>query len=164
MARRRIEIDLERVEELAGHGLTLEQIALDLGISVRTLHNRKRDFADFAQAIKKGRARGVVAVANKLWEAVEAGNLTAIIFYLKTRGGWSEKARLDVSGSVGTDRMVPDGLGGWYSVAESEAARQLSTDELLKIAGFDETYRKAVGETFRTQTWPPPSKVGAGRN
>lgn len=128
------DIDLERVTELASRGLTLEQIATDLGISTRTLYNRRRKLAEVAEAIKRGRAQGVRAVASKLWEAIEAGNITAIIFYLKTRGGWSEKAQVDVS--IESAPRIPDGIGGWYSVAEAETAKRLSTDELLRIASL----------------------------
>ena len=129
-----VDVDLERVQELASRGLTLEQIAVALGISPRTLYNRRRKFAEVADAIKKGRALGVAAVASKLWEAAMAGNITAIIFYLKTRGGWSEKAQIDVS--IDSGRRIPDGIGGWYSVADAEIAKRLTTDELMRIASL----------------------------
>lgn len=41
------------VESLAAQGLTNQQIADSLGISERTLQNRKKDNAEFAKAIKK---------------------------------------------------------------------------------------------------------------
>ena len=42
------------VESLAAQGLTNQQIADSLGISERTLQNRKKkDNAEFAEAIKK---------------------------------------------------------------------------------------------------------------
>ena len=46
--------DLERVEELAAQGLTNEQIAACLGICESTLYNKKREFLEFLEAIKKG--------------------------------------------------------------------------------------------------------------
>ena len=45
--------DLGQVEALAANGLTQEQIALALGISEKTLYNRKREFTEFADAIKE---------------------------------------------------------------------------------------------------------------
>ena len=55
--RPRIQIDLEKVEQLAQVCDNEEEIALALGISDRTLQNRKKDFANFATAIKRERLR-----------------------------------------------------------------------------------------------------------
>jgi predicted transcriptional regulator len=93
---RKIEIDLARVESLAAQGLTEGQIADALGISPRTLTNRKSDSADFAEAIKRGKAKGIAVVTSKLMEQVKGGNVTAMIFFLKTRAGWSERQDADL--------------------------------------------------------------------
>jgi len=53
----KIDIDLAEVERLAGLGLTYEEIALSLGIAIRTLYSRQGENADFAGAIKKGKAQ-----------------------------------------------------------------------------------------------------------
>ena len=86
----KIQIDLKQVESLAANGLTQEQIAAALGISETTLHQRKRDSADFAAAIKRGKAKGIALVTNKLMESIKGGNMTAMIFFLKTQAGWKE--------------------------------------------------------------------------
>lgn len=64
--RPRIQIDLEKVEQLAQVCDNEEEIALALGISYRTLRNRKKDFANFATAIKKGKAKANAFVGGKL--------------------------------------------------------------------------------------------------
>lgn len=64
--RPRIQIDLEKVEQLAQVCDNEEEIALALGISYRTLQNRKKDFANFATAIKKGKAKANAFVGGKL--------------------------------------------------------------------------------------------------
>ena len=87
----KIDIDLKKVEALAERGLSQEQIADALGISTSTLYERKRESADFGQAIKRGKAKGIGHVANKLMEAVNAGNVTAAIFFLKAQGGWRDQ-------------------------------------------------------------------------
>jgi predicted DNA-binding protein (UPF0251 family) len=87
----KIEIDLQEVEQLAAQGLTQEQIASSLGISQDTLYTRKRESIEFSEAIKKGKAQGIRYVSNLLFEQAKEGNMTAIIFYLKTRAGWSER-------------------------------------------------------------------------
>lgn len=72
-------------EELAAHGLTLEQIALNLGICYDTLNERRKEFPDFAEAIKRGKAKGIATISNKLFEKAKEGDNTAMIFYLKNR-------------------------------------------------------------------------------
>src|SRR5919106_1013113 len=84
--------DLAKVEELASQGLTNAQIAACLGICEDTLYTKQRQLTEFSEAIKKGRARGIQKVSNALFEAAINGNVTAMIFYLKSRAGWAEPA------------------------------------------------------------------------
>lgn len=98
----KIEIDLAKVEELASRLLSKEQIAISLGISERTLYTNQKESADFAEAIKRGREKGVATVANKLVESAIEGNTTAQIFILKTHGGqdWKDKQDVNLTGEV----------------------------------------------------------------
>lgn len=91
----KLEIDLKQVEKLAGKGLTLDEIALAIGISIRTLHRRKSQMAEVALAIKKGRVKSREDVANALYEECMKGNLGAIIWFEKTRFGISDKVNSD---------------------------------------------------------------------
>lgn len=59
------EIDLGRVEDLAAQGLTYEQIADALGISVRTLDGRRSESADFADAIPMWKLRYTAKAASR---------------------------------------------------------------------------------------------------
>ena len=86
----KIKIDLKQVEALAANGLTDEQIASALGISRTTLSNRKRENEQFVLAIKRGKAKGIALVTNKLMESIKGGNITGMIFFLKTQAGWKE--------------------------------------------------------------------------
>jgi hypothetical protein len=97
----KIQIDLKQVESLAANGLTQEQIASALGISETTLHQRKRDSADFAAAIKRGKAKGIAVVTNKLMESIKGGNMTGMIFFLKTQAGWKETNVQEHTGANG---------------------------------------------------------------
>jgi len=67
--------------------LTHEEIALSLGVADRTLYSRKVEIAEFADAIKKGKAQANGLVSNVLFELCKSGNVTAIIWYEKTRRG-----------------------------------------------------------------------------
>lgn len=96
MPQKKIELDLVQIEALAGRGLSHAEICDVVGISERTLYARKRDNAEFAEAIKKGRSKSHAVVANALFELAKSGNLGAIIWYEKSRCGMSEdKALLD---------------------------------------------------------------------
>ena len=85
------EIDLLRVAELSSLGLTEQQIAECLGISLSTLNRRKVTDETFDTALRKGKAKAIVTVSNALMRECEKGSLRAIIFYLKCRAGWREE-------------------------------------------------------------------------
>ena len=102
----RIEIDLQKVEHYASLGLTQQQIADALGISRTTLYSRIKESEQFEQAIKKGQAKGIAFVAARLLEKVKERDTASIIFFLKTRGGWTEKQQFEVQ----TTEKVPEGL------------------------------------------------------
>jgi len=94
MGRPAIEITPElckKAEGLAAQGLTMEQIALVLGMGVSTLYEKKAEYAEFMEAIKEGQAKGVAIITNKLFENGKNGDNTAMIFYLKNRAGWKDK-------------------------------------------------------------------------
>lgn len=92
-----LELNLVDVENLAGRGLTHAQIADSLGISERALFNHKNNDPEVREAIKRGQSKGVFVVANALMEQVKKGNVTAQIFYLKCRGGWTETQRVELT-------------------------------------------------------------------
>ena len=97
MGRPRFEVTpeiLHEVEEMAGRGLTVNQIATCLGISPATIYNRQAENLEFLETIKKGKAVGLSKVTNALFEnaTVEKDNV-AIIYYLNNRDkeNWSNK-------------------------------------------------------------------------
>ena len=97
----KIKIDLAKVESLAANGLTQEQIACALGISEQTFYKRKRDNIEFIDAIKRGKAKGIALVTNKLMESIKGGNMTGMIFFLKTQAGWKETNVQEHTGANG---------------------------------------------------------------
>lgn len=111
MAKPRIQIDLEKVEEYAQVCDSEEEIALALGISYTTLKTRKRESDQFATAIKRGRAKANVFVGGKLMQKIKEGDTASTIFYLKTRCGWRETQKLDVT----TREEAPEGLAEIYA-------------------------------------------------
>ena len=98
----RILTDAERAEvETLAAVLSSEQIADYLGMGRRTFYAAMERDDDLAARYKRGRARAVGAVAQSLIAKARAGNVTAMIFFLKTQGGWRETDRLELSGRAG---------------------------------------------------------------
>ncbi len=94
------EEQIAKVEELSVH-LNCKQISDYFGFSEDTFYElKKRDIRVF-RAYKKGKAHKVYNYAKKLENKAmgidETGDTTAIIFYLKTQGGWSEKQQHEIT-------------------------------------------------------------------
>ena len=84
------DLQIAQVEALANY-LSIEQVAGYFNISVSDFLDLQKKDKRVLRAYRKGKIRGVCKVALLLWEQMEAGNITALIFFLKTRGGWSER-------------------------------------------------------------------------
>lgn len=80
------------VETLAAV-LTSEQIADYFGIARRTFYSLMERDEDIAARYKKGKARAIGAIAQTLITKARAGDTIAMLFYLKTQGGWREADR-----------------------------------------------------------------------
>jgi hypothetical protein len=93
------------VETLAAV-LSSEQIADYLGIARRTFYDIMARDADVAARYKRGRARAVGSIAQSLITKARGGNVTAMIFFLKTQGGWRET--IAVAPAPDPDALVID--------------------------------------------------------
>ena len=95
----KIDIDYEKLYDLAKIGLSEDQIATSLGISLSTVAARKRDDHTFCTTLKAGKQAGISAVTNSLFESAtaEKPNTSAQIFYLKNRGGWRDRTEVDAN-------------------------------------------------------------------
>jgi hypothetical protein len=95
--RKKIIVDPVTVEQLAAQGLGTVQIARAMGISWDTLDRNKRQKAEIADAIKKGKAKGLAKVTNSLFKSANSGNVTAQIFYLKNQDAdtWSDRQEVN---------------------------------------------------------------------
>ena len=75
----------EKVRHLAGVGVRQDDIAKIVGCAPKTLRKRCRDDLD------RGVAEANATVSGYLFAAAKAGNVTAQIFWLKSRAHWHEK-------------------------------------------------------------------------
>ena len=72
-----------------------------LGCSVSTLYNYAGRYARVKEAMQHQKEKRLDIAEGQLWTLINAGNLTAIIFYLKTQGkarGYVENLRVEVGG------------------------------------------------------------------
>lgn len=72
------------VEQMSAAGIAHEQQALVLEISADTL------FRHFDKELKTGRVKANLRMAGALYNNGLKGNVTAQIFWLKTRAGWKD--------------------------------------------------------------------------
>jgi hypothetical protein len=92
---------LNKTESLMAKGLTKEQCAGMLGVSVSTFMLYQAENSEFSEAIKKGQASGIDQVTNALFENATVGkDNVAIIFWLKNRGGGSWVDKQEVQSTV----------------------------------------------------------------
>ena len=85
------EKELDRLAKVAGYGLTMEQVAGAFGMSRATFYNLMADHPEIRDRLEQGRASAVKTVAGKLYNKAIKGDLAAIIFFLKSKGGFSER-------------------------------------------------------------------------
>lgn len=71
------------------NGLTDEQIAHNMGISVHTLNHWKQKYKQIRQSLKVGRETANFIVERELFQKAINGNTTAMIFWLKNN--WRDK-------------------------------------------------------------------------
>jgi alpha-glucuronidase len=113
------EEDIQKIESLAAKGLVQTEIAEALGICYDTFLQKKREYPQMIDAIKKGRAKGIAAVSNALFNnAVQGNNVAAQIFYLKARAQWKDNQSVELTGK--------DGGPVAFSDAKDELARLLA--------------------------------------
>lgn len=104
--RKKIEIDLKAVEEAAAEGLNEAEVAARVGVSEDTLRRRKKGSVAFVEAIARGRHRAHAEVSSKLFEKVRAGDLGAIVWYEKTRKGYSDRVDNNNNNSATTVHVI----------------------------------------------------------
>jgi hypothetical protein len=86
-----------QVEAMAAYGIPEIDVARVIGIDPKTLRKHYRDELDL------GETKANAQVAGFLFNSARNGNVTAQIFWLKTRARWRETpTELRHSGSIGT--------------------------------------------------------------
>lgn len=73
------------VESLSAFGIPETEIARYIGIDRKTLRKH------YSESLQKGVTKANIVAAKNLFAKVRDGNLSACIFWLKARAGWSER-------------------------------------------------------------------------
>lgn len=94
---------LKRVHKVASQGMLERDIAFLLGIHPGTLPVMKAKFPELNDAIKKGTAEGIEDAIKGLKYHITKKNLTALLFYLKCKGGFKEDGTHDNDTVAATD-------------------------------------------------------------
>jgi hypothetical protein len=119
--------DLKQIATLAGYGLSDEKIAHVLGVSPATFGRRKLDDASVLLALEKGKAVASSIVGQALFRLVKGGNVTAIIWWEKTREGRHEPIRVLAEPPEDLKDMAQyRGLSDDEVIAQLKAARKLA--------------------------------------
>ena len=99
--RPKLKFDPEGVQKLAAIGCTEQEIADFFSCSVDTIRRRRRDDADFCNALLKGKAEGKMSLRRSLFQAAtEDGNVTAMIWLDKQWLGGRDKHDVEHSGNI----------------------------------------------------------------
>lgn len=83
-------------------GMPRESAAKLAGVSAATLYNWANDDLEFLESIEKADAEAERLHVGNIKKQADKGNVTASIFWLKTRrrGDWSEKQEVEHTGDV----------------------------------------------------------------
>jgi len=81
---------LQECRVLSGNGLTVEQLAHYFQIKLVTFNRMIARDPELQKAIKNGKAVVIAEIAGLLVQKAREGNVSAMVFYLKTQGRWSE--------------------------------------------------------------------------
>ena len=96
--RKPVVIDAARVEHLASQGLGIMDICRSLGVGWDVFNrHREKKSTGIADALDRGKSKGLAFVTSKLMETIEDKNFNAISFYLRNRApdDWSDRAVVD---------------------------------------------------------------------
>lgn len=113
------EENLLLLEGWARDGLTDEQIAKNIGITVSTFYEWKKKYSEISESLKNGKEVVDYAVENALLSSALEGNTTAQIFWLKNRrpDKWRDKQKEE------TDKTALDKLDSILKEIKEDAER-----------------------------------------
>jgi hypothetical protein len=113
------------VEHHAAIGTPHQSIAKLLQLSINTMKRH------YAEELELGLARANAVVGGTLFNQAKAGNVVAAIFWMKTRAGWRETAKVEHAGVHGEPIELRPALADLTS-EERNALRPILERRLLE--------------------------------
>lgn len=101
---------IRQIEVLAGYGLTEAAIAHVIGVDPRTFRRRKEDEERVLSALEKGKAVAEGVIGKALFQRAQAGDMTAVIWWERTRAGRREPKEADTTYEFDPDDFTDEGL------------------------------------------------------
>ena len=105
-------LDLDHIKAMASQGMSRQQIGSFYGVTGQWIGKLVKKHPELEEAFNAGLAIGINRASNKLMELIDAGNIVAILFYLKCQAGWMEqqyvKEKPDESNIPRVRIFIPD--------------------------------------------------------
>jgi hypothetical protein len=103
----------------------MEDISLILGVSPNTVRDYKKRYPELSAAYKRGKSKGHLEVTNRLRDQIKDGNVTAMIFYLKTQCRWRDRTRVELSGPGEQPVQVAGAFSGLSKQGADDIRRKI---------------------------------------
>ena len=126
---------MAEVETLAAV-LNVAQMADYFGIGRTTFFSILNRDAEVSERYKRGRARAVGSIAQSLVTKARAGDTTAMIFFLKTQGGWRETVEVETREADAESGQAFRKLAG---MLDQVSARMAAAKTIVPLIDHDDT-------------------------
>tara|TARA_Y100000004_G_scaffold20020_1_gene20566 strand:- start:12 stop:488 length:477 start_codon:yes stop_codon:yes gene_type:complete len=124
--RKRINIDYDRLEYLASLNMGTMDICRNLGISWDTFDRNKKRKAEFADALQRGKAKGLQRATSRLMDKIDDGEFQAIQFYLKNADSDNWADRQEVNHQLNLSSVLQEAQG---RIIEGERVKEVTDVE-----------------------------------
>lgn len=120
-------------------GLTVKQVAQNMGVALRTLYKWRSESVQIMHALKRGKEDANFIVENALYKKATDGNVTAMIFWLKNN--YPEK--YSDSQKTRTDEELSQ-----EQVKRAKIETKIAEAKLEMLTNADETQMTALDDLF----------------
>jgi nucleotidyltransferase/DNA polymerase involved in DNA repair len=124
--RKTINIDYDRLEHLASLNMGTMDICRNLGISWDTFDRNKKRKAEFADALQRGKAKGLQRATSRLMDKIDDGEFQAIQFYLKNADSDNWADRQEVNHQLNLSSVLQEAQG---RIIEGERVKEVTNSE-----------------------------------
>ena len=128
--RKIINIDYDRLEHLASLNMGTMEICRNLGISWVTFDRNKKRKAEFADALQRGKAKGIQRATSRLMDKIDDGEFQAIQFYLKNADSDNWADRQEVNHQLNLSSVLQEAQG---RIIEGERVKEVANKEQFLI-------------------------------